>query len=164
MAGAVVDKDLGYAKIMASINELAGEEVSVLIGVHGAKDSEMVVIAATSEFGTTTAGPQRNITIPERSYLRSTVDNGVSEIMSDLSDAVEDALDGGNLDQRLGLVGEKWTGEVKRKIASHPPPVNKPSTLKRKGEGKGTLIDTGILRNSITWSLQKGPTESLDVP
>lgn len=160
MAGGVRDVDKGYDALMADLADLAGSPLSVLVGVSGKTHSDMVVIAASNEFGT------ENGHIPERSYLRSTVDSGASEILGDLQDAVDAVLKGGDLDTELGRVGEKWVGKVKLKISSNIPPPNatvmvggEPKVRKSVGYvdpgGAKTLIDTGRLRNSITWEIER---------
>lgn len=159
MAGSVRDLDLGFRKLQAQLRDLAGAEVSVLVGVHGERDSDMVVIAASNEYGTTHSGTGPGHNVPERSYLRSTVDNGQAEVLDDLQAAVGKALDGADLDQQLGLVGEKWVGRVKETIKALDTPPNAPSTIAAKKGADNPLIDTGRLRNSITWALHHGDTE-----
>jgi len=159
MAG-VTDTDKGFRDLARQLRELAGDEVSVLVGVHGATDSEMVVIAASNEYGTTSSGTGPGHNVPERSYLRSTVDQGQAEILDDLQAAVVKALDGADLEQQLGLVGEKWVGRVKMTIRDLSDPPNAPSTIAAKG-ADNPLIDQGRLRNSITWTLHYGPTDEL---
>lgn len=163
MAGSVTDTDRGFRDLQAALAELAGQEVSVLVGVHGATDSELVVIAASNEFGTTHSGTGPGHNVPERSYLRSTVDDGAGEIADDLQAVVDQALAGGDLDQLLGLVGEKWVGRVKLTIRELDTPSNAPSTIRAKHGADNPLIDQGRLRNSISWTLHRGPTEGLGV-
>lgn len=153
MAGYVRDRDMGWDELQRSLRRLAGEQVSVLVGVQGKTDSEMVVIAASNEYGTADGH------IPERSYLRSTVDQGETEILDDLTKAVERTLDGGDLDRELGRTGEKWVGRVKETIRDLDDPPNAPATIQQKQGADNPLIDQGRLRNSITWTLHRGPTQ-----
>ena len=150
MAGGVRDTDRGWSALGRALAALSSDPVYVTIGVHGETHSDMVVIAASNEFGTAT--------IPERSYLRSTIDEGAREVAEDLAGALGNYLrDPGRVDllQRLGLVGEKWVGKVKRKIIDLKLPPNAPSTIARKGS-TNPLVDTGRLLNSITWATFKG--------
>lgn len=149
MAGGVTDTDRGFSNIMRALNDLAGEPISVLVGVSGTKNSDMVIIAASNEFGTEDGH------IPERSFVRSTVDDGASEIADDLEAVIDAVLDGSDIDTRLGLVGEKWVGKIKQKIRDIDTPPNAPSTIARKGSDN-PLIDGGRLRNSITWQIERG--------
>lgn len=146
---------MGFAKLERQLAELAGEQVSVLVGVQGKTHSEMVVIAASNEFGTIRSGHH----VPERSYLRSTVDNGEGEILDDLQGVVDKTLAGGDLDRLLGLIGEKWVGLVKVTIKELDDPPNAPSTIRQKKGADNPLVNDGRLRNSITWVLHRGDTE-----
>lgn len=148
MAGSVRDIDRGFAELERTLAELAGADVAVLVGVSGQTDRDMVVIAASNEFGTADGH------VPERSFLRDTVDNRTEEILDDLEGAVEAALDGANLDTALGRVGEKWAGEVKTAIRDKADPPNAAATIAAKG-ADNPLIDQGRLRNAITWRLSK---------
>lgn len=159
MAGSVTDTDRGFDKLAKQLAELAGTPVSVLVGVHGERDSEMVVIAAANEYGTTHSGTGPGHNVPERSYLRSTVDQGAGEILDDLERAVDRTLAGGDLDQQLGLVGEKWVGRVKTTIKELDTPANAASTIAAKRGTDNPLIDQGRLRNSIAKVIHKGATE-----
>lgn len=153
MAGKVTDRDMGFADLQRTLRRLAGTEVRLLVGVHGETHSSMVVIAATNEYGSADGH------VPERSYLRSTVDEGLGDVLDDLQGAVDAALGGANLDMVLGRVGEKWVTKVKAKIKAIRLPANAASTIARKG-ADNPLIHHGRLRNSITWTLSKGKAQA----
>ncbi|MEM8168046.1 hypothetical protein Q4R38_18910, partial [Morganella morganii] len=53
----------------------------------------------------------------------------------------------------FAIVGEKLSGEVKRKIQSGINPELDPKTVARKGSSK-PLIDTGNLLQSITYEVR----------
>lgn len=144
MAGSVTDRDYGFAALLEALGAVA-DAPGVLVGIAGAQDSEMVVIAASNEFGTDR--------IPERSFLRSTIDDNEQQIADDLEAAVDAILGGDDPERALGLVGEKWVGEIKKRITDRIPPPNAPSTIARKGSDM-PLVDTGRLRNSIDWQLE----------
>ena len=152
MGGKVVDKDTGYSELLGSIRDIAGKDLGVTIGVHGEEGSQIVIAAATNEFGNLDQSAVG--AIPERSYLRSTIDEGQAEILNDLQGAVIFALDGDDLEKGLGLVGEKWVGKVKKKIKDLKEPPNADSTIRQKGSSN-PLIDTGQnLRNRISWQIR----------
>lgn len=146
MSGSVTDTDKGYAKLLKQLRDINAP--GVYVGVRAEAGSDMVIIAASNEFGTADGH------VPERSYLRSTVDDGQSEVADDLQKALTEAVDG-TRDIRTGLerVGAKWVGKVQDKIKSHPGPPNAPSTIARKG-ADATLVDTGRLRQSIDYELR----------
>lgn len=125
---------------------------AVNIGIFGANvineiddngnEVDVVLIAASNEFGT-----ER---IPERSFLRSTVDNRRERFRSFLSRHKAEMMKSPQrrkmVLERLGILAES---EVIRKINQGPFTPNAPSTIQRKGSSK-PLIDTGRMRQSIT--------------
>lgn len=143
----VKDIDLGMRKLIEALSGFA-DVPSVVVGVQGSAGSDLVIIAASNEFGTEDGH------IPERSFLRSTVDDNENEILDDLQAATEAVLDGRSTTTReFGIVGEKVVGMVKERIAAGIEPENAPSTIAAKGSDT-PLIDDGRLRNSITHDLR----------
>ena len=125
----------------------------VKVGVLGSQDSELILIAATNEFGTTIAGKNNNVTIPERNFIRSTFDENVDKLMK-LAERLYDKILGGKLtpEAALKLWGNFLVGLIQEKIVSLKSPVNAKSTIKKKGS-ENPLIDTGRLRQSISFEL-----------
>lgn len=101
-------------------------------------------VALYNEFGTDT--------IPERSWLRSTVDANSGNRATWLGYAEELRkkmfLAGMKVRQALGLMGLRMEKDLKAKIRSSIPPENAPSTVARKGSDK-TLIDTSQMLNAV---------------
>jgi hypothetical protein len=96
--------------------------------------------------------------IPERSFLRATVDEKHASITRLFVRVVRGAIDQKiNLKRGLGLVGEKAVVWVKARIRKGIPPPLMPLTIARKGSSK-PLIDTGQLLGSITYVV-RGPEE-----
>lgn len=134
----VKDSDPGFRKFR---RQLKGGPNAVNIGLFGEQGSDIVIYAASNEFGTDK--------IPERSFLRSTVDEKRRELRKFI-DKNKVAITQGPLQRRqvlarLGLFAEN---EVVAKIDRGPFIPNKPATIARKGSSK-PLIDTGRLRGSI---------------
>lgn len=145
MSSRVKDTDLGYKRTMQILRDLLGAEV--LVGVRGnAGDSEdgtpLAVIAAANEFGTAT--------IPERSFLRSTVESNRGKYADDLQEVVEAVVDGkaNAMEQGLNRLGVEAVADVQRTMRELDDPPNAASTIARKGTDN-PLIDTGRLRQSI---------------
>ncbi len=93
--------------------------------------------------------------IPERSFLRSTLEKKRREldaIAGKVGKKVERS--GGTLEEGLNLMGAVLAGAIQEAISNGIPPANAPSTIARKGSSK-PLIDTGHLRQSITWQVVK---------
>lgn len=93
------------------------------------------------------------ITIPERSFIRSTVDENAGKY-NRLAKALMRKIVGGQLElrQALGLIGAKVQADIKRRIQRGIDPPLRPRTIERKRSSK-QLIDTGQLLNSITYEV-----------
>lgn len=140
----VIDRDMGYKALMA---RLAGMySVAVLVGVESDGGSPDVVdYAAWNEFGTAT--------IPERSFLRSTMDNNRAKYLRLQEEAVERMIDGLSPRIAYGAIGLTAVADVRRTIQNHVPPPNAPSTIRRKGFDH-PLIETGHLSDSIQFTVE----------
>jgi phage gpG-like protein len=146
--------DSGMKDFAERVKKLSG---SVDVGVFGDKDGEQVIIAGANEFGTDRAGKNHNVTIPQRSFLRSTLDEE--------KDAVRKAVDAAKVDVVTGKISAKkflarlglwFEGRVKAKIqAGGEPYIENAASTKadkiRRGRTKSIpLNDQGRLRQSIT--------------
>lgn len=155
------ERDLGMAAILKAL-KAPGREIHLKVGVVGPDatsphDSESGLtnaeLAMIHEFGAPGAG------IPERSFIRSTMDAGRSEYLNVLMPKVLRAV----LDRRISiyqafeLVGQRMSADVKKRITageSIPPPLAE-ETVKRKGSSR-SLVDTGRLVASITYAVVLG--------
>lgn len=156
----VIDRDYGYRKLFE--RALKNDPHRVVVGIHGeaaeAKHGEdgidNVRLAGVHEFGAQIDTGRGIVDIPERSFIRSTVDDhgGYKDVISKLADKV---LTGSmTVPQALGLLGEKVTSDMKRTIEKGIDPPNAPSTIEAKGSDK-PLIDTAQMKNSITYAVRK---------
>jgi hypothetical protein len=144
----VTDKDKGYSAILDTLHAAAGARV--LVGVRGAENSDVLQYAAANEFGT------EDGRVPERSFLRSTIDENHERYGKLMRIAVLKVIRGkASPEEALGIVGIQVVGDVQRKIRSHVPPPNAPSTIAAKGSSV-TLIDSGRLRQSIDYVVELG--------
>ena len=105
-------------------------------------------------------GPVRGVTsahkivIPERSFLRSTLNENKDKATKLLIRELKGDISQGDFSGRaFAIVGENLSGEVKRKIQSGIEPALDPETVRRKGSSK-PLIDTGNLLQSITYEVR----------
>lgn len=144
--------DRGYQKIIRQTLELDRQDI--FVGIPASKDeprdgSSMVMIAAVNEFGSMDGR------IPQRSYLRSTLEEKKDEIIRTLESAYK-----GVADLRLkasdarSLVGLKVSSLVRQKIVAIRTPPNAPATIRKKGSSN-PLIDTGRLRQSIAFVVRR---------
>lgn len=89
------------------------------------------------------------ISVPERSYIRATVDANLEKIKALKRNLAAKVLDGSTgLREALDTIGLFVKGLIQARISSGIPPALKPSTIARKGSSV-PLINTGQLRASI---------------
>ena len=146
--GGLIDRDLGYRAMLSALAGL--READTRIGIHeeeGASDTggdlNLAGIAMVNEFGSDDGH------IPERSFLRATVDANAVRYEGMLERAVTRAIDGdAPLQTGLALLGARVEGDVKATITDMTEPPNAPSTIAAKGSSK-VLVDTGAMRAAI---------------
>lgn len=117
-------------------------------GQTPATPMSMAKLGAIHEFGTAT--------IPERSYIRSTMSELDKKLKKMLKKFSTDALLG-RIEKKkaLGLIGEFLKAAFKNKIQDGVPPPNAPETIRRKGSDH-PLIDTGQMRDTIDSEVREG--------
>ena len=151
----VKDVDRGYQKFQRDA-ERVSREAHVSIGVQATEAAKFrafqltnVTLAAVHEFGS------RDGKIPQRSFLRATVDRERDMVSNMMKRATKRVANGSSLEKELGIIGEKVKAEVIRTIDQSIgiQPLKK-STETRKGSTR-PLIDTGQLKASITWKVEK---------
>lgn len=160
MSSKVIDIDKGYNRIVNTLRkELDG--VTVKVGVQGTDkavrrgkggkiqntDQPLAVIAAVHEFGLNE--------MPKRSFLRSAYDENKPAINAMVDKIATGAITGMSVDTAINQLGNVVQGMVQKKIVDGPFKANAPATIKRKGSDR-PLIDTGHLRQSIRYVIEKG--------
>lgn len=150
------DREKLYQKFMGF------ESAFVSIGVHeGAGEyddgTSVLEVALFNEFGTRS--------IPERSFLRSTIDENESLINTWREELLRKIIDEDwSVEKALEAIGFRIQTLIQNKIKSNVPPPNSPATIKRKQalgvlgkevfEGRtSTLIESGLLLRSITYQV-----------
>lgn len=148
----VVDKDMGWKATLRAIRETNGQAVKVgILGNAAPADdgTDMILIAAANEFGT---GDGR---IPPRPFIRGAFEANIESINNFKAKLWGKILDGTMTPvNALSLLGRFHQGQVQRYMTELRQPPNADSTIERKGSDN-PLIDTGRLRNSVTWTLEK---------
>lgn len=140
------DVDRGYKKRVKLIRTMGDPEVT--IGIHeaegGAQNGSATVldIGIWNEFGTSR--------IPPRSFIRAWFDENKEPIETMWKSAMR-AVAKGKISKKdaLDQFGLWCVGQIQARMAAGVPPPNAPSTIARKGSST-PLIDTGVLRSSIT--------------
>lgn len=139
---------------------------NVTVGVHedagmhshaiGERQQTMAEIAAINNYGdptnTLNGAPAP---IPARPFLIP----GVAVAIPDIIEAVGEALaEGRDLNQTLDVIGAFAAGSVQTYMTELKDPPNSAYTIEQKGSSN-PLIDTGALRQSITWKVTKDKPE-----
>jgi hypothetical protein len=118
------------------------------------KEATVALIALWNEFGT--LDENGDVHIPERSFFRSTLIEERSNIIKLQKKLVSKIILGETTTERaLGLIGEFVADKVSQKIVDLKTPENATSTLKAKRPKTNPLIDTGQLKNSITYEVNR---------
>lgn len=145
----------------------------VNIGIVGKSDSLLLTYAAVNEYGANIKitpkmrkylasqglnlkATTTHIVIPERSYIRSTLDN--KKVLKALENkivptAAKVALGKLPAESILEYIGIYYTAAIKSTIANMREPENHPFTVERKGSGKGILVDSGRLLTAISYEV-----------
>lgn len=115
----------------------------------GKADADVVSIAIWNHFGTSRG-------IPPRPFITIAMFKNRRQIRAALRKIAKmQVADGTPVSRSLPKLGALGAGMVQDQIASNTPPPNAPSTVRQKGSS-GTLIDTGRMRQSVTWALEAG--------
>lgn len=163
MRAGVTDIDRGYKALLRDLGMVAKGAPRVFVGILQDQGGERAVdgsitlagYAAVNEFGSEDGH------VPERSFLRSTVDENRGPYAKRLEGAVEALIDGirsgvpgagiRRMEESLGQTGLRVSRDVKNKIRDLRDPPNAPSTLARKYPGDNPLIHTGRMRQAISF-------------
>jgi hypothetical protein len=117
-------------------------------GSQAADTIPMAMIAAVHEFGSPEHG------IPERSFLRGGIRRGIPKFQRlNILNLRCVLLGSKTIEQAIGQLGAVAAGEVKREFTAGTFAPNRPATIARKGSSR-PLIDSGSLRQSITWVVE----------
>ena len=99
------------------------------------------------------------ITIPARSYIRSTMDEKEGVYHSSARKLLNQIIDGGMTKyDALDLMGQKIEGDIKRKTITLRSPPNAPSTIRKKGS-ENPLVNQGFLGGSVRFVVKSGGDE-----
>ncbi|MBI41221.1 MAG: hypothetical protein CMF59_16620 [Leptospiraceae bacterium] len=155
----------GFNKTPEIIKELRKwSGIKGKIGILG--DGELATIGAVQEFGATIKVTDamrgylasqglflrketNSIEIPERSYIRSTLDDRNTGEAMGKSAKDADSLDG---KQIMSVMCATAVGRIQKKMNSGVGPGLSDFTKEQKGSGL-SLVDTGRLRNSISYEV-----------
>ena len=114
----------------------------------GKAEADVVSIAIWNHFGTSRG-------IPARPFITIAMFKNRQEIRAALRKIAKGTVENGTpLATQLPKLGVFGAGKIQDQIANNTPPLNAPSTIRQKGSTR-TLIDTGRMRQSVTWEIDK---------
>ena len=128
-------------KILKDITSLDGTVVSA-----GVMDSKNATKAAINEYGTSK--------IPQRPFMRTAVSRYGKSWGEKSSKAVQSVIKGMPISQVTELVGMQMKSDISSTLTNGPWTPNSAVTIAKKGSSR-PLIDTGELRASITYKVEK---------
>jgi len=151
----IIDRDSGYKDFMANVQKMVNEP-HVKVGILGTSGREsveggftVVDIASVNEFGS------ESRKIPERSFIRSTIDTRRNRIWGYAYKMMGLYIEGKiTIDQALGRIGELVKSNILQTINDFTSPANAPSTIAKKGSSH-PLIDTGRMKGAINYEVTK---------
>lgn len=118
---------------------------AVKVGLpRGKASGDLIAIAVWNHEGTSRG-------IPPRRFITAGLFKSRGQIRAKLRTIAKSIIQTrATMRQGLAQVGLAGQDAVQQQISSNMPPPNAPSTVKQKGSAS-TLIDTGRLRQSISW-------------
>lgn len=152
----VIDRDLGFRALRIRLEQTRLHAVTV--GIHAQQGNQLydpgtpltiAEIAEFHEFGTSGG-------VPERSFMRATIDEKREEIRGiqrTLARRVLSNRERLGPKRALSILGLAIESMIKARIRAGIPPQVKPATLARK-RSSIPLIDTGQLIQSITFEVK----------
>jgi hypothetical protein len=142
----VVDK--GFDEYRNAFKTLQSK--SIKVGLFAAVGDKVLTKGIVNEFGTTQAGKNKNITIPERSFIRSTYNKQYKKVHKRFDQIVKSFSNRSyNVVSKMKLIGMEQAAETQKTITDLRTPPNATSTIAKKGSSN-PLIDTGELRSKIS--------------
>ena len=147
MAG-VIDRDLGYNRIMRNLQKLYGMEVVAGMLRDSGKASNgasYVDIAAWNEYGTRR--------IPSRPFIRISADTNKQAWAKLAQQCVNNVIDGDSPRDAAQVVGHKMVEDIREVFGSSKLKANAPSTVAKKGRNE-PLVDSGEMRRRVNFRIE----------
>lgn len=152
MSKTIVKNQRTVDDFVKSMKEASGSYVA--IGLHSdagqyPDGTSVVQVGLWNEFGTEN--------IPERAWMRSTIDENMEQLNQMRDKLLGEVTEGKTtVKHALEQLGFRIQTLLQNKIKSNMPPPNAPSTVEHKrheGVAPRTLIETGLLLRSVTYKV-----------
>ena len=148
-----------FKALDAFVKGMTGPKMVVKLGVFGNKNTRDEGGGTTNaEIGLVHELGSRSRNIPSRSFLRMPLHQRQTEIVAETKVGAEKKLAEGNVVGVLNTLGASCHNAVQDAFGSQgfgTWPDDKEATKARKGKDPAVLIDSGQLRRSIAWKVEK---------
>ena len=148
MAG-VIDRDLGFNRIMRDLQKLDGLEVVAGMLKDSGKASNgasYVDIAIWNEYGTRR--------IPSRPFIRISADTNRQAWAKIAQQCVNDVIDGDSPTEAAQVIGHRMVEDIRKVFGDTSKlKANAPSTIKKKGRNE-PLVDSGEMRRRVNFRVE----------
>ena len=148
MAG-VIDRDLGFNRIMRDLQKLDGMEVVAGMLRDSGKASNgasYVDIATWKEYGTRR--------IPSSPFIRISADTNRQAWAKIAQQCVNDVIDGDSPTEAAQVVGHRMVEDIRKVFGDTSKlKANAPSTIKKKGRNE-PLVDSGEMRRRVNFRVE----------
>ena len=149
MAG-VIDRDLGYNRIMRDLQKLYGMEVVAGMLKDSGKaenGASYVDIATWNEYGTSR--------IPSRPFIRISADTNKAAWAKLAQQCVNDVIDGDSPRDAAQVVGHRMVEDIRKVFGDTSKlKANAPSTIAKKGRNE-PLVDSGEMRRRVNSRIEE---------
>lgn len=149
MAG-VIDRDLGFNRIMRNLQKLYGMEVVAGMLRDSGKASNgasYVDIATWNEYGTGR--------IPSRPFIRISADTNKAAWAKIAQQCVNNVIDGDSPRDAAQVVGHKMVEDIRKVFGDTSKlKANAPSTVAKKGRNE-PLVDSGEMRRRVNFRIEE---------
>jgi hypothetical protein len=135
-------------RVLREFAKAQGNEAKVKVGFpKGQAPGDIIAIAVYNHEGTSRG-------IPPRPFITRAFFKARGELKTFLRAEAKGIFTGRiGLAQALPRLGIWGQTKIQDQIGSNMPPRNAASTIRQKGSNK-TLIDTGRMRQSVTWAIE----------
>lgn len=148
MAG-VIDRDLGFNRIMRDLEKLDGMEVVAGMLRDSGKASNgasYVDIATWNEYGTRR--------IPSRPFIRISADTNRQAWAKMAQQCVNGVIDGDSPTEAAQVIGHRMVEDIRKVIGDKSKLApNAPSTIAKKGRNE-PLVDSGEMRRRVNFRIE----------
>lgn len=146
----ITDTDPGFKRTIRALGRMGG----VTLGVQG-DEATASAPGAGITIGELAAIHELGLGVPERSFLRSWLDENQDQMLADARAMMQRMVKGQVTRERaLELLGVRWQSAIQRRILQGGiTPELSEQTKKRKGSST-PLLDTGQLVSAITYVVE----------